>query len=136
LEKIIAALAEKTGSDLKNRKYGLGIRCTDHVTCIYPQKLALTSPTSGGRSVCIIRSQTKATEFSFSSVLTPHSSVATGVMKYLLGISILKRVVYLQGKLLSCLRLSSSEPSLEFWDVICGNRLRTVPSVHSVEALQ
>jgi hypothetical protein len=30
---------------------------------IYPQKLALTSPTSGGRSVGIVRSQTQATEF-------------------------------------------------------------------------
>jgi hypothetical protein len=28
-----------------------------------PQKLALTSPTSGGRSVCIVRSRTHATEF-------------------------------------------------------------------------
>jgi hypothetical protein len=30
---------------------------------LYPQKLALTSPTSGGRSVVIVRSRTKATEF-------------------------------------------------------------------------
>jgi hypothetical protein len=30
---------------------------------LYPQKLALTSPTSGGRSVGIVRSRTKATEF-------------------------------------------------------------------------
>jgi hypothetical protein len=33
---------------------------------LYPQKLALTSPTSGGRSVGIVRSRIKATEFSFS----------------------------------------------------------------------
>jgi hypothetical protein len=31
---------------------------------LYPQKLALTSPTSGGRSVGIVRLQTKATDFS------------------------------------------------------------------------
>ena len=37
----------------------------DHVTPLYPQKLALTSPTGGGRSVGIVRSRTKATEFSF-----------------------------------------------------------------------
>jgi hypothetical protein len=30
---------------------------------LYPQKLALTSPKSGGRSVGIVRSRTKATEF-------------------------------------------------------------------------
>jgi hypothetical protein len=33
------------------------------VTSLYPQKLALTSPTGGGLSVGIVRSQTKATEF-------------------------------------------------------------------------
>jgi hypothetical protein len=30
---------------------------------LYPQKLAITSPTSGGRSVGIVRWRTKATEF-------------------------------------------------------------------------
>ena len=35
------------------------------MTPLYPQKLALTSPTGGGRSVGIVRSLTKATEFSF-----------------------------------------------------------------------
>jgi len=43
----------------------VGIRCADHVTPLYPQKLALTSPTGGGRSVGIVRVRTKATEFSF-----------------------------------------------------------------------
>ena len=37
------------------------------MTPLYPQKLALTSPTGGGRSVGIVRSRTKATEFSFST---------------------------------------------------------------------
>jgi hypothetical protein len=36
------------------------------VTPLYPQKLALTSPTGGDRSVGIVRSRTKAMEFSFS----------------------------------------------------------------------
>jgi hypothetical protein len=31
---------------------------------LYPQKLALTSPTSGGRSIGMVRSRTQATEFS------------------------------------------------------------------------
>ena len=44
----------------------VGIRCADHVTPLYPQKLALTSPTGGGRSVGIVRSLTKATELLFS----------------------------------------------------------------------
>jgi hypothetical protein len=34
------------------------------VTPLYPKKLALTSPTGGGRSVGIVRSRTKAMEFS------------------------------------------------------------------------
>ena len=46
----------------------MGIRCADHVTPLYPQKLALTSPTGGGRSVGIVRSRTKATEFFYISV--------------------------------------------------------------------
>jgi hypothetical protein len=36
------------------------------VTPLYPQKLALTSPTGGGRSVGIGSSLTKATEFVFN----------------------------------------------------------------------
>jgi len=40
----------------------VGNRCADHVTPLYPQKLALTSPTGGGRSVGIVRVRTEATE--------------------------------------------------------------------------
>jgi hypothetical protein len=40
----------------------VGIRRSDHATPIYPPKLALTSPTRGGRSVGIVRSRTKATD--------------------------------------------------------------------------
>jgi hypothetical protein len=51
----------------------VGIRCADHVTPLYPQKLALTSPTGGGRSVGIVHSRTKVTQFSFSNRLIPLS---------------------------------------------------------------
>jgi hypothetical protein len=47
---------------LENRLTAVGFRCADHVTPLYLQKLALTSPTGGGRSVGIVRSRTKATE--------------------------------------------------------------------------
>jgi len=40
----------------------VGTRCANHMTPLYPQKLALTSPTGGGRSVGMVRSRTKATE--------------------------------------------------------------------------
>ena len=46
----------------KQRLTAVGTRCADHVTPLYPQKLALTSPTGGCRSVGIVRSRTKATE--------------------------------------------------------------------------
>ena len=47
----------------------MGNRCANHVTPLYPQKLALTSPSGGGRSVGMVRSRTKATEFSLVLVL-------------------------------------------------------------------
>jgi len=48
----------------KQRLTAVGIRCADRVTPLYPQKLALTSPTGGGCSVSIVRVRTKAMEFS------------------------------------------------------------------------
>jgi hypothetical protein len=50
---------------LEIREYDRGDpSCWPHGT-LYPQKLVLTSPTSGGRSVGIVHSWTQATEFSF-----------------------------------------------------------------------
>jgi hypothetical protein len=51
--------------NLRSRKPKLtavGIRCADHATPYIRLKLALTSPTSGGRSVGTVRLRTKATE--------------------------------------------------------------------------
>ena len=48
----------------KQRLTAVGTRFADHVTPLYPQKLALTSPTGGGRSLGIVRVRNKATEFS------------------------------------------------------------------------
>jgi hypothetical protein len=58
---------KSSGSGLEMREYGRRdpSRWTRD-TPSNPQKLALTSPTSGGRSVGIVRSRTQATEFSFS----------------------------------------------------------------------
>jgi hypothetical protein len=47
----------------KIRKYGRGDPLRWPRDTLYPQKLALTSRTSGGRSVGIVHLQTKATEF-------------------------------------------------------------------------
>jgi hypothetical protein len=47
---------------------------TAHATHLYPQKLAVTSPTSGGRSVGIVRSRTKAAELvSYTVSRTPQT---------------------------------------------------------------
>jgi hypothetical protein len=53
------------GSGIENQEYGRrDPLCWPRHTS-YPQKLALTSLTSGGRSVGIVRSRTEATEFFF-----------------------------------------------------------------------
>jgi hypothetical protein len=64
--RITEELLEWKSSGSGSRKPGLtavGIRCAEHSTHL-STKLALTSPTSGGRSVSIVRLRTKATEFS------------------------------------------------------------------------
>jgi hypothetical protein len=52
-----------SGSGLEKREYGRGDPLRWPFDTLYPQELALTSPTSGGRSICIVRSRTKAAEF-------------------------------------------------------------------------
>jgi hypothetical protein len=66
--------SKSSGSGLQNRDYGRrDLSRWPHGT-LYPQKLALTSPTSGGRSVSIVRSRTQRTEFSFNNNNNNNSS--------------------------------------------------------------
>jgi hypothetical protein len=59
-------LARKiTGSKLEIGEYGRKDPSFWLYGTLYEQKLALTSPARGGRSVCIFRSRTQATEFNF-----------------------------------------------------------------------
>ena len=61
---------------LENKRLtAVGTRCADHVTPLYPQKLALTSPTGGGRSVGIVRVRTKATEICLYMFRAHHHQV-------------------------------------------------------------
>jgi len=64
----------------------VGTRCADHVTPLYPQKLALTLPTGGGRSVGIVRMRTKATEFSFNTKLHPSATRNEDIMANIIQI--------------------------------------------------
>jgi hypothetical protein len=57
---------KSSGSGLENRECGRRDPSRWSRDTLYPQKVAPSSPTSGGRSVGIVRSRTQATEFSFS----------------------------------------------------------------------
>jgi hypothetical protein len=54
---------KSSGSCLENREYGRRDLSRWPRGTLYPQKLEITSPTSGGRSVGIVRSRTQTMEF-------------------------------------------------------------------------
>jgi hypothetical protein len=53
----------------KSENTAVGIRHADHVALSIRKKLAITSPTSGGRSVGLVRSRTQTMEFVFLFVV-------------------------------------------------------------------
>jgi hypothetical protein len=59
LDRKVAAPVWKTENTV------LGIRHADHVAPSIRKKLAITSPTSGGRSIGIVRSRAQTMEFKF-----------------------------------------------------------------------
>jgi hypothetical protein len=66
---IVELLGRKSsGSGLETENTAVGIRHADHVAPSIRKKLELTSPTSGGRSVGIVRWRTEATEFVLCSL--------------------------------------------------------------------
>jgi hypothetical protein len=54
---------KNSGSGLETEITVIGVNHTDYMTPLYLQKLPVTSPTSGGRLVGIVRSWTQAMEF-------------------------------------------------------------------------
>jgi hypothetical protein len=58
---------KSSGSGLANREYGRKDPLCWPRNTLYPKTLALTSPTSSGRSVGIVRSGAEATEFHFDT---------------------------------------------------------------------
>jgi hypothetical protein len=62
---------KSSGSGLESREYDSKDPSSWPRVSLYAQKLALTSPTSSGRSVGIVRSRTQATEFSLVLLSSP-----------------------------------------------------------------
>jgi hypothetical protein len=60
---LVLSLIQTKYSCLENLEYGRGDPLRWPRDTLYPQKLARTSPTNGGRSVGIVRLRIKATEF-------------------------------------------------------------------------
>jgi hypothetical protein len=58
-------------SSLESREYGLRNSSSWPRGKLYPQKSALTTPTSGGRSVGLVRSLTQATAFFYFVIYLP-----------------------------------------------------------------
>jgi hypothetical protein len=67
---------------LESREYGRRDPSRWPRGTLYPQKLALTSPTSGGRAVGIVRSRTQATEFSLIQGASYRSATNIGLFQY------------------------------------------------------
>jgi hypothetical protein len=74
---LVSTIEEKLGKKKKGRGSGLESREYDRRDpsrwlrgTLYPRKLTLTLPTSGGRPVGIVRSRTQATEFSCYTTLS------------------------------------------------------------------
>jgi hypothetical protein len=68
-------------SGLESREYGRRDPSRWPRGILYRQKLALTSPTSGGRSVGIVRLRTQATEFSLFKALT---KICVSIMQHII----------------------------------------------------
>jgi hypothetical protein len=60
----LVSTTEELLDSLENREYGRKDPSSWPRGTLYPQKLAITTPTSGGRSVGIVRSRTQTMEFS------------------------------------------------------------------------
>jgi hypothetical protein len=90
----------------KAENTAVGIRRADHATPLYPQKPALTSLTSGGRSAGIVRLRTQAKEFlnfmTRISAVTRHSDSV-------------RHLTHPIGPLVTCTYSSFSSRDVSYW---------------------
>jgi hypothetical protein len=79
---------KSSGSGLENREYGRKDPLCWPCNTVYPQKLALTSTTSGGRSVGIVHSRIQATEFFYSTPIKVYQIlvVIRNTVKYVIRV--------------------------------------------------
>jgi hypothetical protein len=86
----------------KTENTAIGIRHADHVAHSIRKKLAITSPTSGGRSVGTVRSRTQTMEFSL--VLGKCCNYEKGVYRLSIG-TLWTKVAVLWKSIACCLLL-------------------------------
>jgi hypothetical protein len=82
---------KSSASDLERREYGHADPSRWPRNTLYAQKLALTSPTSGGRSVDIVRSRTKATELFYVQTRRQTQLATSRVCELRIHVSQLRR---------------------------------------------
>jgi hypothetical protein len=130
-----------SGFGPENREYGRGDPLCWPLDTLYPQKLALTSPTSGGRSVGIVRLRAKDTElfwsFKWAQVVTDAKHACTSTFKlwwhapsnaYLLRAYTKKKAAYISPEL-----WYDAKVSIQIWNLHARIKGRTVAQL--VEAL-
>jgi hypothetical protein len=106
-----------TGSGVENREYGRGDPLRWPRDTLYPQKLALTSLASGGRSVGIVRLRTNATEFDFVILFCVSYSTHRIHLFY-------------------CMCLSSSQVQQVRWDMSYGREMCSSSAARTVVGRQ
>jgi hypothetical protein len=94
-----------------SREYGRRIRHADHVVPSIRKKLALTSLTSGGHSVVIVRLRTKATELFLIT--------ASWVLHWTRRISFLNCLNSLLNNEISCLSWCTFNETADYWATVC-----------------
>jgi hypothetical protein len=122
-------------SEEQNREYGrMGSPRWPRDT-LYPQTLALTSPTSGGRSIGIVRSRIKPTELELVRVLFRFIWLRMGICGGLLGIRYWD-FKFLKRKDISCKVLDNwFSGSIIFHELINDSKLNIISCIPLVSVL-